>query len=455
MTVSADTVKVRDAGDATALADAITAAQDGDTIKLTASFAASITIPKGKNITLDLNGQTLTGDKDHTITNEGVLTVIDSGNGGKIVNNDGARGTLFNKPGATATLKGGTFTGNTWYVIKNLGSLTIQAGTTVTQNDAGSSSIDNGWYDAANPSEGNDCNTPHSDSQTAGLVIAGGEFSGGMNTIKNDDYGILKISGGTFSNTDGPTVLNWNVTEISGGSFTVNNPSKAILANGGINDTADKGELTITGGEFIANNNGNGVLFTYGIGAQKGKGTVTIENGTFKGSLAITQDYPYTPEISGGEFTDDPAKYVAEGKVAIKFVRANKDGNYYVGAPEEIQAIANTAKDGDTIHVIKGSITLNMTTPGVNVNNGPNNEGTVTVNGTTLEPNTGMKIQNPATDPTKPSQDQTQKPSDTAKADKSAKTGDDFNLFAVGGVALAAIIAMAAVAITGRRHRQR
>lgn len=58
-------------------------------------------------------------------------------------------------------------------------------------------------------------------------------------------------------------------------------------------------------------------------------------------------------------------------------------------------------------------------------------------------------------DPTKPSQDQTQKPSDTAKADKSAKTGDDFNLFAVGGVALAAIIAMAAVAITGRRHRQR
>ena len=96
-----------------------------------------------------------------------------------------------------------------------------------------------------------------------------------------------------------------------------------------------------------------------------------------------------------------------------------------------------------------------MTTPGVNVNNGPNNDGMVSVNGTILKPETGMKIQKPATDPTKPSQDQAQKPSDTAKADKSAKTGDDFNLFAVGGVALAAIIAMAAVAITGRRHRQR
>lgn len=56
----------------------------------------------------------------------------------------------------------------------------------------------------------------------------------------------------------------------------------------------------------------------------------------------------------------------------------------------------------------------------------------------------------------KPSQDNGGTTAGTdAKADKTAKTGDDFNLFAVGGVALAAIIAMAAVAITGRRHRQR
>ena len=91
---------------------------------------------------------------------------------------------------------------------------------------------------------------------------------------------------------------------------------------------------------------------------------------------------------------------MAEGKVAIKFVRANKDGNYYVGTQKEIQKIANTAKDGDTIDVIKGSITLDMTTPGVNVNNDQFNEGEVRVNDTTLEPGTGMKIQNPATDPT-------------------------------------------------------
>ena len=46
MTVSAAETKV--AGDATALTKAITEAKDGDTIKLTASFAASITIPDDK-----------------------------------------------------------------------------------------------------------------------------------------------------------------------------------------------------------------------------------------------------------------------------------------------------------------------------------------------------------------------------------------------------------------------
>ena len=61
--------EVTDAGDATALANAITAAKDGETIKLTAPIAASITIPADKNITLDLNGQTLTGEAGkHAIT---------------------------------------------------------------------------------------------------------------------------------------------------------------------------------------------------------------------------------------------------------------------------------------------------------------------------------------------------------------------------------------------------
>lgn len=547
MTVSAAETKV--AGDATALTKAITAAQDGDTIKLTESFAASITIPDDKNITLDLNGKTLTGDKDHTITNAGVLTVIDSGNGGKIVNNVGARGTLFNKPGAKATLKGGTFTGNTWYVIKNLGSLTIQAGTTVTQNDAGSSSIDNGWYDATKY-HGNDCGILHTGAQTANLVIAGGEFSGGMNTIKNDDYGILNISDGTFSNTDGPTVLNWNRAEISGGSFTVNNVAKAVLTNGGYGNEADQGNLTVTGGKFTASNDGKGALLGYGEGATGG--SVSIEDGTFNGSLD-TKNYPYHPVISGGDFTDDPGKYVdadnyavlvfedddyrvidnddlAAGALGAVYKMETASGvTYYYFDEEDADKDAKLETWGHSVafYAMQHDGTIDadqndcITVPdqmsvngflaalkdaGYQVNGkyyaiadpkaveGYEFLGWYTANIDWTYPEkpddftyntkefkyTGVfdfdkkitddtevfaawkKAGSDATEPTqpgnveKPSQDNGGTTAATdAKADKSAKTGDDFNLFAVGGVALAAIIAMAAVAITGRRHRQR
>ena len=62
-----------------------------------------------------------------------------------MVNNVSGSAALFNTLGATATLSGGTFTVNTWYVIKYLGTLTIEDGTNVDQQDAGSSNIANGW----------------------------------------------------------------------------------------------------------------------------------------------------------------------------------------------------------------------------------------------------------------------------------------------------------------------
>ena len=104
MTVSAATV--REAGDAAALPKAITDAQDGDTIKLTASITASITIPAGKNITLDLNGMTLTNaDGSHTITNNGILTIKGEGTVDNVTH---ARGAFVNH--GNATINGGPFT---------------------------------------------------------------------------------------------------------------------------------------------------------------------------------------------------------------------------------------------------------------------------------------------------------------------------------------------------------
>lgn len=285
------------ADEATTLQSQINTATSGTTITLDKDYTEDITIPAGKAITLDLATFTLTGSSSHTITNEGTLTVV--GTTGKVVNNVGSKGALFNKVNAVANLNGGTFEGNKWYVIKNLGTITMN-GASVDQKDAGSSAIDNGWY--GNP--GNDCNVNYpGDGYTAKLTIANGNFNGGMNTVKNDDYGVLEINGGTFSNTNGPTVLNWNVATISGGEFTVNNGASSVIANGSYNNAADKGQLTITGGDFTSADGGRGALLGYGDGAPNG-GNLSITGGNFNGDLPGVGAYPYHIAITGGKFED-------------------------------------------------------------------------------------------------------------------------------------------------------
>ena len=435
---------------------AINKAESGDVIKLGQSFNESITIPAGKNITLDLNGQTLTGGADDAIyvSLGATLTINDSVGNGSVKAAAGSKAAVFNN--GTTTIKNGYYTRSAgqWYTIVNHGTMTIEKAKADASIDGTSSLIENGYsnYTSKNERAGHVAGT---NAKNPELTIKDGTFvSSGYNAVKNDDGGILNINGGSFtaSRENGAVIQNWHRATITAGKFTAKGESGTISIgayNTGVND----GVTTISGGTFSAEKN---AVFAAGVGGNA-KGKLTVENGIFSGKMSSElMNSAYDTTFSGGEFTDDPAQYVADGKVAIKFARANKDGNYYVGTQEEIQEIANTAKDGDTIDVIKGSITLNMTTPGVNVNNDRSNEkGEVIVNGTPLNPGYGMEIQKPATDPTKPSQDQTQKPSDTAKADKSAKTGDDFNMIAAGAAALAAIIVMAAVAVTGRRHRQR
>ena len=308
---------------------------DGKTISITEDISDNVVIPEKTTITLDIaSGITLSGNGDHTISNKGTLTVTGSGT---VENTIGSRAALANYPGATATLKGCTFTGNDWYVIKNLGTLTM-SGADMEQKapctaESGPSAIANGFY-------GNSGGSIDLDEKPSGknavLTINGGAFSGGLNTIKNDDYGVLTINDGTFENTTGPAVLNWNKATIHGGTFTVNNVSKSVLANsyGGV--PQDSGEMTITGGTFTAANNGEGSLFGYGlISGQPEGGFLKISGGAFNGVATVGTSCPYNPEISGGTFNkivDD--KYLAAGyecrKSGDKFVVVGKDSGVVV-----------------------------------------------------------------------------------------------------------------------------
>ena len=68
----------------TSLADAFAAAQDGETITLLHNITLDVSITNTKNVTLDLNGKTITGTDNATgsfglITNKGTLTITGNG----------------------------------------------------------------------------------------------------------------------------------------------------------------------------------------------------------------------------------------------------------------------------------------------------------------------------------------------------------------------------------------
>lgn len=180
----------------------------------------------------------------------------------------------------------------------------------------------------------------------------------------------------------------------------------------------------------------------YTSGTPTTKPKLNIGGGTFDVEWSVVKDEADIT-ITGGNYTSAPdAGFVAENHVMIKYTKG-QDGRYYVGAEDEIQAIADKAEAGDKIDVIAGEIDLKVNTPGVII---ANTGGKVTVNGAGLDKGASTTIPE-VKDPTKPS--------DGTKTDSSANTGDDFNMIAAGAAALAAIIVMAAVAVTGRRHRQR
>lgn len=291
------------------LAEAVSAA-DNNTVTLLKDTVEDVVIPASKTVTLDLNGKNIKPTTGDAIVNKGNLTIVGSG---EVAAQNGGSAAIANFPGATANVNGGTFVSAHWYVIKNLGNMTIDGPVTIKKpegNTDTSSLIDNGWYGSTDKVAGESVSAQ---ADKAKLTIKSGEFTGksgsaSCSVIKNDDYATLDISGGTFDSTNNQntsnatTILNWNVAKISGGTFIGQYP----LANGAYNNAADKGQFTISGGTFT----GLQSLFGYGQGGD-GVGKITITDGNFAAPAFGDWGSAYTMEISGGYFTTDPSKYLA------------------------------------------------------------------------------------------------------------------------------------------------
>lgn len=292
------------------------------TVTLDKNYTETITIDTGKNITLDLNNHNLSSSTGDAIVNKGTLTIKGKGQVSTTKNGSAA---IANFPDAVANVNGGTYTSSEWYVIKNLGTMTITGDVTVKKPDGSqntASLIDNGWY---NPSDTVANKPVPAQNDKAKLTIKSGNFKGNSgqkscSVVKNDDGGILNISGGTFDSTantgaeNATTILNWNVATISGGTFTGSYP----LSNGSYdNNNLDIGELTVTGGTFTAYRS----LFGQNGGAASGKGFIKISGGEFNADT-LGAGFTYTVSISGGTFSAEPTTYIADGYVAK---RTNND----------------------------------------------------------------------------------------------------------------------------------
>lgn len=264
---------------ADALNDAVSAGVD---VVLGCDITADVVVPKDVAVTLDLNGHTLTNNSNHTIINYGTLTVEDSSTGetGKVDNVTHGKAAIYNEVGATFTLASGTLDrtkeagtsssssgDNSYYTLLNHGTAYINGGT-IQQGglEVGkySSLVENGWYDGSKNTE----------KEPSIMTVNGGTFLGGLNSIKNDDYGVLTIKDATVENVAQAALLNWNVATIEGGSFSTDGGS-AVILNGYINDTMDKGELTITGGTFTTND-GDFPLIARMDGSKPTGGVITV-----------------------------------------------------------------------------------------------------------------------------------------------------------------------------------
>lgn len=212
------------------LQEAVNAAEENVTVTLQMDVAEDVTIPKGKNITLDLNGKTLTN------TNAGKATLS-------------VAGTVYVKNGS---ISGGSSYYNIEVGTKNeaVGTATLES-VTATAGNTESSMIDN-W---------------------GTLTIESGTYTGGLNVVKSEPRAVLTINNGSFELNSAVyasytgVVLNYGTATIEDGIYTQNATSPdtsypAVVITAKENADDPEPHTTINGGKYVnAHSSSNAKIF--------------------------------------------------------------------------------------------------------------------------------------------------------------------------------------------------
>ena len=476
MTASATGAEVK-IGNTTysSLSEAFQNADDGATITVMndASVSDRIIVSNGKSITLDLNGHDVSFDSNkHIQIRYGNLNIV-------------GKGCIYEKhPNLSPIILYGSATDQANYSV-------VTVGKKVTLKGWAGLFIDNNKTAGNYGIVANVYGTLQGQKDTSG---AGGTALYVNGSIIHTTGNVPKITldGAVLNNEAGAGMYLAGYADTTMKNCTVTSSSEG---SAGIEIRAGKLDITscvITGGfgTFTASPNGNGstsgnVALAIAQHTTKLPIEVTIHDGTLKGGAAVVQDNPekndveaisrvklniengfyqgtVTSEnlknfISGGEYTQPvPDEYISSDVDVAATYEIDGMKTYLVGRADVNEKI-NTA-EGGTITITKASAGTTLDAP---------KNGAALINGTeeTIVVGTGdAKVElskdqtYKAPEQTDSSQGSTTKPSgdkNPDKADETAKTGDDFHLYAVGGAALAALIIMGAVVITGRRQRQK
>ena len=310
----------------TTLEDAIAATTDSTTILLK-DVDENVTIPTDSDITLDLNGFTLNGG---TTSGTAALT-----NYGTVVIQDSSK----DQTGTIQRAENGET--SAYYVLDNHGILSIESGNIYNNsgdNKNGASLIRN-IGTAASP---------------ATLNIRGGTLQqDNFIAVKNDDYGILNISGGKIISKNNQAVQNWNEAEITGGQMTgdvitwsyttVPNNAKMEISGGLINGSVQSINYYSNGSYGTAPQ----VQISENASITGSLGTYTYNNGV----PTPVKDEQALITVVGGQFGNPvDTYYLAESLTAQLKSASNLETpySYYTS----LEAAVAAAAPGDIVSVI-------------------------------------------------------------------------------------------------------
>ncbi|MCD8199433.1 MAG: hypothetical protein LUD25_00475, partial [Coriobacteriaceae bacterium] len=357
------------------IAEALEAVEDSETYIITLvkdEITEDVRIGSDKVIMLNLNGCTLTDDGNEkaedttgsykaTVVNEGTLTITDSSDEGDgtidavthqcaALSNDIDAECNIEAGNLTRSLEAGTSSdnngGNSYYTICNEGTMTIGEEEAddelinICNNGVYSSAIENGFYNGK---------TEDIEGKAATLTINSGTFIGGKYTVKSDDYSVLVINGGHFTNTaeSAGCILSWNDTTVNGGTFHATNCVFVEPQSSAAADEMDSGSIAVTGGTFVSD---AGTIFghTSGVSDEDLLTEIGVTGGNFYAWDSETQT---ASRADVSEYVPDGYAQGPDGSIIEDPVCEISTDEGTIGY-ESIADALNDAAEGSTVKLL-------------------------------------------------------------------------------------------------------